>query len=276
MDYIEATDLVRDFELGDYLIRAVDHVSIKIQQGEYIAIVGESGAGKTTFINLLSGLDSPTSGKIVVNGLDISHYDEEVLSKFRIFTIGFVFQNYNLISSLTALENVLFPMELAQKETPLPTLERRAKELLELVGMADRSNHVPFQLSAGEQQRVAIARALANDPPIIVADEPTANLDKKNAKFIAEMFEEIREQGKTIIAVTHDDNLIEQAHRVVYYEQGKIVKSEVKKQFTPRIVSDLLSQQQGNQSDQSDLLNQSGQSQPSSKPNTTIEEKKEG
>ena len=234
MDFIEATDLVRDFELGDYLIRAVDHVSIKIQQGEYIAIVGESGAGKTTFINLLSGLDSPTSGKIVVNGLDISHYDEEILSKFRIFTVGFVFQNYNLISSLTALENVLFPMELAQKETPISTLEKRAKELLEMVGMADRMNHIPFQLSAGEQQRVAIARALANDPPIIVADEPTANLDKKNARFIAEMFEDIREQGKTIIAVTHDDNLINQVHRIIYYEQGKIVNSEIKKQFVPR------------------------------------------
>lgn len=240
MDFIDAKDLVRDFEIGDYLIRAVDNVSVNIQQGEYVVIVGESGAGKTTFVNLLSGLDNPTSGTIIVNGINISNYDEEVLSRFRIFTVGFIFQNYNLISSLTALENVLFPMELAHKETPYSTLEKKAKELLEMVGMLDRINHLSFQLSSGEQQRVAIARALANDPPIIVADEPTANLDKKNAKFVAELFEDIRDEGKTIIAVSHDDTLINQAHRVLYYEQGKIVKSELKRPFTPREVPSIM------------------------------------
>ena len=174
MDFIDAKDLVRDFEIGDYLIRAVDNVSVNIQQGEYVVIVGESGAGKTTFVNLLSGLDNPTSGTIIVNGINISNYDEEVLSRFRIFTVGFIFQNYNLISSLAALENVLFPWNWPQGNT----FGRRKQELLEMVGMLDRINHL--FLIKFRRNRVAIARALTErSAPIIVADEPAANLDKR-------------------------------------------------------------------------------------------------
>ncbi len=222
--YIAAQKIVKDFDLDTYLIRAVDNLTLEIAEHEYIAIVGASGAGKTTLLHLLAGLDRSTEGNLFLSYVNINPMDEETLTIFRIFTVGIIFQNYNLISSLTALENIMFPMQLSGME-PLEC-KLRAEKLLTMIKLEERAEHLPFQLSAGEQQRIAIARALANDPPIILADEPTANLDQKNATFIGELFEKFRQEGKTIILATHDEKLIKFAHRVLEMEDGQIVKDE--------------------------------------------------
>lgn len=223
--FIQVNKLAKNFTLGDIQIKAVDDISLEIRQHEYVAIIGESGAGKTTLLHLLAGLDKPNSGQVILSHVDLSHFDQETLATFRIFTVGIVFQNYNLISSLTALENILFPMQLC--EFTHEESEKRATELLDSVGLSERANHLPFQLSAGEQQRVAIARALALNPPIIIADEPTANLDKNNAEYIGRLFEELRQQGKTVILVSHDEKLIKHAHRKLEMVGGKIIKDEI-------------------------------------------------
>ncbi len=221
---ILAKDLVKDYHIGDYIVRAVDRVSLEIKDGEFIVIKGPSGAGKTTLLNLLGGLDSPNkdSGIIYEHGVKITDMEEESLATFRLLNSGFIFQNYNLISTLTAEENVMFPMNLAGmlfKET-----RERAIALLKKIGLSERREHLPFQLSAGEQQRVAIARALANDPPLIIADEPTANLDKKTSEFIRDLFNDMKKDNKTIIIATHDDYLIELADRIITFEDGKITE----------------------------------------------------
>ncbi|QEE17467.1 ABC transporter ATP-binding protein [Promethearchaeum syntrophicum] len=222
--FIAAKELVKDFEIGDYIVRAVDHLSIEISEHEYVAIIGSSGAGKTTLVHILGGLETATKGDTFISHINVSHMEQEMLATFRIFNVGIVFQNYNLISSLTALENIMFPMQLCGVKHE--ECESRAKELLKIIGLAERSEHLPFQLSAGEQQRVAVARALANDPPIIIADEPTANLDKKNAEYIGELFENFRTEGKTIIVATHDEKLIKHAHRILIMEEGKIIEDK--------------------------------------------------
>jgi putative ABC transport system ATP-binding protein len=213
----------------------LDSISFDVFRGEFIAFQGVSGAGKSTLLSLISGLDTPSEGEVVIEWVTISDLSEESMSLFRVGTLGFIFQNYNLISSLTAEENILFPMQLAQMEIPLMT--QRAKMLLEKIGLQERAEHLPFQLSAGEQQRVGIARALANDPPIILADEPTANLDKKSSKMIADLLTEINRQGKTIIVATHDDELLSQAHRVFTIDDGKIVNE--KKQKSPPLIDEI-------------------------------------
>ncbi|MHA1584369.1 MAG: ABC transporter ATP-binding protein [Promethearchaeota archaeon] len=222
--YISTTDLVKDFEFDSYIMRALDHLSLNIAEHEYVAIIGPSGAGKTTFLHLIAGLDRPTSGGISLGYVKINPMEEETLCTYRIFMVGVIFQNYNLISSLTALENIMFPMQLSGTE--FDKCEKRAQFLLEQIGLKERAEHLPSQLSAGEQQRVAIARALANDPPIIVADEPTANLDKKNAEFIGKLFEDLRSKGKTIIMATHDEKLLKHAHRILEMEEGKIISDK--------------------------------------------------
>jgi len=222
--YIAAQKVFKDFDLDTYLIRAVDNLTLEIAEHEYIAIVGASGAGKTTLLHLLAGLDRSTKGNLFLSYVNINPMAEETLTIFRIFTVGVIFQNYNLISSLTALENIMFPMQLSGME-PLEC-KSRAEKLLAMIKLEERAGHLPFQLSAGEQQRIAIARALANDPPIILADEPTANLDQKNATFIGELFEKFRQEGKTIILATHDEKLIKFAHRVLVMEDGQIIKDE--------------------------------------------------
>ena len=222
--FIAAKELVKDFEIGDYIVRAVDSISIEISEHEYVAIIGTSGAGKTTLIHILAGLEKATKGDTYISHINVSHMEQEMLATFRIFNVGIVFQNYNLISSLTALENVMFPMQLCG--IGFDKCESRAKELLDLIGLTERAEHLPFQLSAGEQQRVAVARALANDPPIIIADEPTANLDKKNSEFIGNLFEKFRSEGKTIVVATHDEKLIRHAHRILVMEEGKIIEDK--------------------------------------------------
>jgi putative ABC transport system ATP-binding protein len=221
---IFAENLVKDYEIGEYIVRAVDNVSLEIKNRDFIVIKGPSGAGKTTLLNLLGGLDSPNSGTIISNGVQITNMEEESLATFRLINSGFIFQNYNLISTLTAEENVMFPISLTGVD--LQDQRERAVLLLRKIGLGNRREHLPFQLSAGEQQRVAIARALANDPPLILADEPTANLDKATSIFIRDLFKNMKEEEKTIIIATHDDDLIELANRIITFEDGKIVNED--------------------------------------------------
>ncbi len=222
---ILAQDLVKDYDIGEYIVRAVDNVSIKIKEGEFVAIKGPSGAGKTTLLNLIGGLDSG-EGTIYSHGVKISDMEEESLATFRLINSGFIFQNYNLISTLTAEENVMFPMNLAGMT--FEESRERAVNLLKRIGLGERREHLPFQLSAGEQQRVAIARALANDPPVILADEPTANLDKKTSEFIRDLFNQLKKEGKkTIIIATHDDFLLKLSDRVITFDDGKIIKEDI-------------------------------------------------
>ena len=221
-------NLTKDYSIGEYVVRAVDNVSIEIKNGEFIVIMGPSGAGKTTLLNLLGGLDSlnENGGVIYSHGVKISDMEEESLATFRLLNSGFIFQNYNLISTLTAEENVMFPMNLSGMR--FGESRERAVKLLKKIGLQERREHLPFQLSAGEQQRVAIARALAVDPPVIFADEPTANLDKVTSKFIRDLFKDLKDLKKTIIIATHDDQLIELADRVILFEDSKIVNEDIK------------------------------------------------
>jgi putative ABC transport system ATP-binding protein len=226
---IVSENLVRDYDIGDFIVRAVDNVSLSIHNGEFIVIKGPSGAGKTTLLNLLGGLDSPNSGTIYSYGVKISDMEEESLTSWRLLNTGFVFQNYNLISTLTAEENIMFPMNLSG--VIFTEQREHAKDLLKKMGLSDRREHLPFQLSAGEQQRVAIARALANNPPMIIADEPTANLDKLTSHFIRNLFKDLKNSIRTIIIASHDDNLINLADRILSFDDGKIVQEEIIKEF---------------------------------------------
>ena len=226
---IYSEELVKDYEIGDFIVRAVDNITLSIVNGEFLVIKGPSGAGKTTLLNLLGGLDSPNNGVIYNFGVKISDMEEESLTTWRLVNSGFIFQNYNLISTLTAEENVMFPMSLSGVD--FKRQRERAIELLRKMGLSDRREHLPFQLSAGEQQRVAIARALANNPPMIIADEPTANLDKNTSKFIQDLFRELKDKIRTIIVATHDDFLISLADRVITFDDGKIVNEEKLKEM---------------------------------------------
>ncbi len=218
---IKATNLTKDYEIGDFIVRAVDNISLEILEGEFVVIKGPSGAGKTTLLNILGALDKPTEGEVFSYGVKISDMDHESLAIFRLMNSGFIFQNYYLISTLTAEENIMFPINLIGEK--LEDQRRIAVELLKKVNLPDRREHFPFQLSSGEQQRVAIARALANDPPLILADEPTANLDKETSSFIRNLFKELKQNKKTIIIATHDDFLIELANKIITFEDGKII-----------------------------------------------------
>ena len=219
---IIAQNLTKDYEIGEYVVRAVDNVSLDVLKNDFIVINGPSGAGKTTLLNLLGGLDNPNSGTIISSGVKITDMEEESLATFRLINSGFIFQNYNLISTLTAEENVMFPMSLTGLN--LKNQREKAVSLLKKIGLGSRREHLPFQLSAGEQQRVAIARALANNPPLILADEPTANLDKNTSIFIRDLFKDMKENEKTIIIASHDEYLIELANRIISFEDGKIIE----------------------------------------------------
>ncbi len=223
--FIEIRDLKRHFKLGDTLVRALDGVDLNVQRGELLCLMGPSGSGKTTLLNLLGGLDTPDEGVIVVDGRDISTLDENELATYRQQAVGFVFQSFNLIPSMTALENVEFPMIFAR----LSPAERRARALaaLEQVGLSDRTHHRPTELSGGQQQRVAMARALVNQPAILLGDEPTGNLDTKTGVEVLDMLQALNEQGQTIILVTHDPRTSAYATRTIHLLDGKIVGDEV-------------------------------------------------
>jgi putative ABC transport system ATP-binding protein len=216
-----ASSLYKQYQIGDLTIEALKDLNLEVVKGKFISIYGPSGAGKTTLLNLIGGLDKPTSGKIVVFGHDLGIYDEEFLATFRCAYVGFVFQSYNLISTLTAIENVAFAVELAgwSKER----IEKRSENLLKLVGLKHRANHFPAQLSGGEQQRVAFARALANDPPLLLADEPTGNLDVETGFEIVRILEKMKLKGKTIIVATHDERILKLSNRTLRLHDGRIM-----------------------------------------------------
>jgi len=211
-------DVSRIYQMGKVKVTALSHVSIDIRQGEFIVILGPSGSGKTTFLNLVGGMDTPTSGTIIADGLDITSLDEKGLTRYRREHIGFVFQFFNLIPSLTARENVEFAAELVKDS-------RDAQETLRLVGLEERGDHFPSELSGGEQQRVAIARALVKDPPLLLCDEPTGDLDFDTGKHILSSMRTIsRERGKTVILVTHNTAIGDIADRIVRMRSGEVVE----------------------------------------------------
>ena len=220
-DFVVATQaLNKTYQLGDTNVEVLKDVTLNVAKGEFVALCGPSGSGKTTLLNLISGIDRPTSGRILVLGEDLTVQDEDLLAEFRCDNVGYVFQSYNLVSTLTVAENVAFPMEWVRRHAA--EVEVRLVELLKTVGLQHRANHFPAQLSGGEQQRVAFARALANDPELVLADEPTGNLDTKNGQKINEMLRQLKADGKTIIVATHDLKLMELADRTVCLEDGRL------------------------------------------------------
>ncbi|TET24296.1 MAG: ABC transporter ATP-binding protein [Candidatus Bathyarchaeum sp.] len=218
---IVASRLCRQFEIDDVIVEAVKNLELTVQEGEFISIYGPSGAGKTTLLNLMGALDKPTSGKIVIFDHDLGKYDENFLATFRLAYIGFVFQSYNLISTLTASENIAFVVELAGWSRE--RIKDRSETLLNLVGLEHRANHFPAQLSGGERQRVAFARALANDPPLLLVDEPTGNLDTETGLEIVNILKKIKEEGKTVIVATHDEKLLKLASRSLCLKDGRLI-----------------------------------------------------
>jgi putative ABC transport system ATP-binding protein len=221
---IELDNVKKYYEMGEETVRAVDGISVKIEKGDFVAIMGPSGSGKSTAMNLVGSLDLATEGEIYLDGKDIEHLGESELAQIRGRKIGFIFQSFNLINNLTAKENVMLPM-LFQDISREERVER-ADKLLKLVELGDRMDHYPNQLSGGQQQRVAIARALANDPEVILADEPTGNLDTKTGNIVMEFLEKMNEkEGKTIIMVTHDpEKALNHAKTIYWLVDGKIDK----------------------------------------------------
>ncbi|MBZ4649446.1 ABC transporter ATP-binding protein [Thermosipho sp. (in: thermotogales)] len=216
----EMNQVKKIYKMGDVDVKALDGISFKIKKGEFVIIMGPSGSGKSTTLHIMGCLDKPTSGNVYIDGVDVSKLNDKLLAKIRGEKIGFVFQQFNLLPRLTALENVELPM--MYKGVPLKKRRKRAKELLELVGLGDRINHKPTQLSGGQMQRVAIARALANEPSYILADEPTGNLDSKSGEDILEIFKRLNKDGMTVVIVTHDPELELLGNHVIFLRDGKI------------------------------------------------------
>jgi putative ABC transport system ATP-binding protein len=217
---VSASSLSKTYGKNDVRVEVLKDVYLDVEKGEFTVIGGPSGSGKTTLLNIVGGIDKPTDGRIVVFGEDLGVKDEDFLSSFRCNNVGFVFQSYNLISTLTVAENVAFPMEWARKAEN--DVRERVEELLGLVGLQNRAEHFPFQLSGGEQQRVAFARALSNNPPLLLVDEPTGNLDVKTSKKIIEVIAALKNEGKTIIVATHDKQISELAHQKLRLEDGRL------------------------------------------------------
>ncbi|MCW4027217.1 MAG: ABC transporter ATP-binding protein [Candidatus Bathyarchaeota archaeon] len=217
------SSLRKEYDVGDVAVQALKGVNLEVVEGEFITLYGPSGAGKTTLLNMIGGLDQPSGGVVEVFGHNLAKYDEDFLATFRCAYIGYVFQSYNLISTLTTLENIAFPMQLAKWDED--RVEKRSEKLLMLVGLVDRANHFPSQLSGGELQRAAFARALANDPPLFLVDEPTGNLDLDTGLKIIGILEELKE-GKTLITVTHDERILKLADRTLVMADGRIVSGK--------------------------------------------------
>jgi len=205
---VRLNDVSRAYKSGRKKIEALRNVNLEVEPGDFVVIAGHSGSGKTTLLNIIGAIDLSSSGRVYVMDVPINDYDESFRSSFRLSNTGFIFQSYNLISTLTAVENVMFPMQLSDKS--YSKLQDAAIKLLERVKMDHRADHLPWQLSSGEQQRVAIARAMANDPPIILADEPTANLDGDSGQMVRDLLVELNQMGKAVIVMTHDEGIIKQ------------------------------------------------------------------
>lgn len=225
---IELHNITRDFPLGHEIIKVLKGINLSIDRGEYVAFMGPSGSGKSTLMNLLGCLDTPTSGSYILNGKDVSKMSDDELAEIRNTEIGFVFQTFNLLPRTTALENVALPMVYAGATKAART--ERAKEVLTNVGLADRMDHKPNQLSGGQRQRVAVGRALVNNPSIILADEPTGNLDSKTSVEIMHLFDEIHAAGNTVIVVTHEEDIALHAHRIIRLRDG-IIESDERKEI---------------------------------------------
>ncbi|CAN1511123.1 SalX ABC-type antimicrobial peptide transport system, ATPase component [Flavobacteriaceae bacterium] len=223
---IQITNIKRDFVLGNEIVYVLKGIDLEINKGEYVALMGPSGSGKSTLMNLLGCLDTPTSGSYILNGKDVSKMHDDELAEIRNKEIGFVFQTFNLLPRTTALDNVALPMVYAG----FSKSERkvRAEEVLKQVGLADRMDHQPNQLSGGQRQRVAVARALVNNPSIILADEPTGNLDSKTSEEIMKLFGDIHKLGNTVIVVTHEEEVAAYAHRIIRLRDG-MIESDISK-----------------------------------------------
>ena len=225
MSLIEIKDVYKIYNPGENEVRALDGVSLTIEEGEFVAIIGQSGSGKSTLMNMLGMLDTCTSGEYYMDGIDVSHMTDDELSEIRNKKIGFIFQGFNLISSLTAKGNVELP--LVYRGMKRAEREKLSVESLKMVGLEKRMHHRPSQMSGGQQQRVAIARAIAAKPPIILADEPTGNLDSHSGKDVMKIIHQLHEEGRTIILITHDNGIAEEAQRVVRIQDGKIIEDYI-------------------------------------------------
>jgi putative ABC transport system ATP-binding protein len=221
--FVHAEALGKAYDVGNEKLEVLKDITFCIHKARFVVLSGASGSGKTTLLNIIGGIDRPTAGKIFVEGQDLTNQNEDQLSDYRCKSVGFVFQAYNLVSTLTVAENIAFPMEWTAK--PQEDIEKRINELLESVGLLNRANHFPSQLSGGEQQRVAFARALSNDPQLILADEPTGNLDDKNAQKIVQVLQLLKEKGKTVIVATHDSQIKQLADQVLWLEEGVLAST---------------------------------------------------
>lgn len=228
MALIEVKNAIKTYSTGDSSFNALNDVSLTIEDGEFVAIMGTSGSGKSTFMNMIGCLDKPTSGSYFLDGIDVMKLNADKLSEIRNLKLGFVFQGFNLISRTSALENVELPM--IYKGIGVEERRKRAENALKIVGLENRENHLPNQMSGGQQQRVAIARAIVNDAPVILADEPTGNLDTKTSIDVMNFFVELNEKyKKTIVIVTHEDDIAEFCKRTVRFRDGKIISDEANK-----------------------------------------------
>ena len=226
MKILEVTNLSKTYGTGETQVKALDNVSLSVESGEFVAIIGPSGSGKSTLLHILGGVDVPTSSSVVINGVDISNLDETALAIFRRRQIGLIYQFYNLIPILTVKENLTLPLLLDGRKPD----ERVVDDLLKTLGLTERVNHLPNQLSGGQQQRVSIGRALINNPALMLADEPTGNLDSENSREIVSLLRKFnKENNQTVIIITHDERIAMSADRVISIEDGKITRDEVRK-----------------------------------------------
>lgn len=246
MSVIELKDIMKTYQMGDSVVHALYRVNLKIEPGEFTSIMGPSGSGKSTMMNILGCLDRPTSGEYFLDGKEIAGYDDDELAHTRNAKIGFVFQNFNLLAKLTAQENVALPLVYAGVDEE----ERmeRAKKALEAVGLGERLEHKPMEMSGGQRQRVAIARALINNPAIIMADEPTGNLDTKSSYEIMDIFKKMNESGKTVVMVTHEPDIAEQTKRILVMRDGQLVSDERSGGMTDYAAKELQQMRDGTQS----------------------------
>jgi putative ABC transport system ATP-binding protein len=219
---IDLTDVVKTFKNDAGTFMALNDVSLQVNRGEFVAVIGKSGSGKSTLINMIAGIDRPTAGQVVINNTLINDFNEGQMARWRGRSVGVIFQFFQLLPMLTVIENVMLPMDFCQMYT-LAEREERAMRLLEQVDMADQAHKLPSQMSGGQQQRVAIARAMSNEPPLILADEPTGNLDSQTADAVFQLFEHLVAHGKTVLMVTHDNDLARRAQSIITLADGKIV-----------------------------------------------------
>jgi len=221
---IRIEDLTRVYQMGEVEVRALDGISLSIEPGEFVAVMGPSGSGKSTFMNIVGCLDRPTSGRYFLDGVNVSGLDRDERAEIRNGKIGFVFQSFNLLARTSALENVELPLIYSSNGHRSKSREEQARRSLEIVGLAGREEHLPSQLSGGQQQRVAIARALINEPKLMLADEPTGNLDTKTSEEVMAVFQKLNDSGKTVVLITHEQDIAQYAKRVVLFRDGKVVE----------------------------------------------------